>query len=354
MIKRRKTITINVGGIKIGSAFPVRIQSMVKCPTKDIKAVISEIKTLKKAGCEIVRVAIKDSHDAQSVKLIKKKVGIPIVGDIHYNYRLALDVIGYGADKIRINPGNISKEEELKSIIKVAKKRRIPIRIGINSGSLPRMGYESNRINRTVRFAQRYIRLFEKYTFRDIIVSVKCSDVTETVEANRLLSKDCYYPFHLGITAAGPYDTGIIKSSIGIGALLLEGIGDTVRVSLTGESVSEIYAARKILESLDIRRFGPDIISCPTCGRCQVNMVEIVNELKNRICRRRKLSGLSIKIAVMGCEVNGPGEAKDADIGIAFGRGTGLLFCRGKILKRVNAKSSIKELLNLIDRTISS
>ena len=341
MIIRKKTKQIKVGGVKIGGGFPVSIQSMTKVETSNLRAVILQIKSLESAGCDIVRVAVKTIKDAQAVRFIKRKTEIPIVCDIHFDYRLALECIDSGADKIRLNPGNISKREEIGMIIKAAKKREIPIRIGVNSGSTS-VDF--------VKSALDYIKIFEELDFRDIIISLKASDVVKTVEAYRRIAALSDYPLHLGVTASGPYDSGIVKSSIGIGALLLDGIGDTIRVSLTADPVEEIAAAKRILSSLNLRKFGPEIISCPTCGRCQVDLIKIVNELEN------KLTAYSLKlkakepltIAIMGCEVNGPGEAKDADIGIAFGRDSGMLFKKGKIVKKVSSKNAVKELLNLL------
>lgn len=359
---RRKTKVIKVGNVKIGGTNPIRIQSMAKTDTRDAKKTITEIKKLEKAGCEIARVAVKDILAARAIKAIKRKINIPLVADIHFDFRLALESVKNGADKIRVNPGNISKPSELKEIIKAAKSQKIPIRIGLNSGSLyPTDRRQPTRLTRGrltksglksglfVSAALKYIKLFERENFRDIIVSLKSSNVEETVKAYRKLSVLCSYPFHLGITAAGPKDTGIVKSSIGIGALLLDGIGDTIRVSLTGDPVEEVIAAKRILQSLGLRNFGPDIISCPTCGRCQVDLVRIVKEFLDRFHQLSshgngpKIAPLTI--AIMGCEVNGPGEAKEADIGIAFGRGSGVLFKKGKVVKKVKAKEAVKELI---------
>ncbi|NQU94973.1 MAG: flavodoxin-dependent (E)-4-hydroxy-3-methylbut-2-enyl-diphosphate synthase [Candidatus Omnitrophica bacterium] len=341
MIKRRKTRTINVGSVKIGSGQPIRIQSMTKTDTRDTKKTIRQCLELEAAGCEIVRVAIKDMKAAEALKAIKRKINIPLVADIHFDWRLAVLSIKSGADKIRINPGNIKNPAHIKEVIKTAKDAKIPIRIGLNSGSLPRAGF--------IASALKYIKLFEKENFRDIIISLKSSDVTETVNAYRKLAALCNYPFHLGVTAAGAYDAGIVKSSIGIGALLLDGIGDTVRVSLTGDPVQEVIAAKRILQALRLRSFVPEVISCPTCGRCQVNLGAIVNELEVRLsAMKHRHSSDGISIAVMGCEVNGPGEAKVADIGIAFGKNAGILFKKGKIVKKVKTKNATKELLKLL------
>ena len=342
MIKRRKTRQIRVGSIKVGGNAPVSIQSMAKTETADVKAVVAQIKGLEQAGCEIVRVAVKNLDDAAAIKDIKKKIRLPLVADIHFNYKLALRAIESGADKIRLNPGNINKREEMARVLKAAKRARLPIRIGVNSGSIKGRGLVDSALD--------YIKSFEEMDFRDIIISLKSSDVMSTVEAYRSMAGRCDYPLHLGVTAAGPYDEGIVKSSIGIGALLLDGIGDTIRVSLTGDPVDEVIAAKRMLSALNIRRFGPDIISCPVCGRCQVDLLKIVEELE------RKLTAYSLQltakkpvaIAVMGCEVNGPGEAIEADVGIAFGKNSGMLFKNGKILKKVTVKNAVKELLKHI------
>jgi len=362
-MERRKTKTINVGGIKIGSRHPVCIQSMTKTDTRNTKKTIAEIRRLEKTGCELVRIAVKDAAAAKAIKTIKRKIGIPIVADIHFDYRLAIESIKNGADKIRVNPGNISKLTDLKAIIKRAKSRKIPIRIGLNSGSLystgpgqvrhltgGRFGKTGAKADLFVGIALGYIKMFERNGFRDIIISLKSSDVRETVESYRRLAAVCDYPFHLGVTAAGPYDTGIIKSSMGIGALLLDGIGDTIRVSLTADPVEEVIAAKKILQALKMRMFGPDLISCPTCGRSQVDLARIVKDLELRLAAcHSPLAAKSYKsIAVMGCEVNGPGEAREADIGIAFGRNSGILFKKGKIIKKVNAREAVKELIKCV------
>ena len=342
MMKRRKSRQIKIGNVRIGGDVPISIQSMVKLPTSDVKAVSAQIKRLEECGCEIVRVAIKDFDDADAVRQIKRNIRIPLVCDIHFNWRLALKAIANGADKIRLNPGNIKDKEEIAEIAKAAKRARIPIRIGVNSGSTP--------ASRLIDYTINYIKIFEARDFHDIIISIKTSDVVSTVEAYRRIAKLCDYPLHLGVTATGTYDTGIVKSSIGIGALLLDGIGDTIRVSLASDPADEVTAAKRILSALGIRNFGPNIIACPTCGRCQVDLVKMVREIEDR------LSAVSFQpsakrpftIAVMGCEVNGPGEAVIADIGIAFGKDAGILFKKGKIRKKVSTKNAVKELIKLI------
>jgi (E)-4-hydroxy-3-methylbut-2-enyl-diphosphate synthase len=280
------------------------------------------------------------------------------VADIHFDYRLALRAIENGADKIRLNPGNIYKEDEIREVAMAAKKRKIPIRVGANSGSLRSRLRESPQATHgigkgiaqdMVKSVLDYIKILERMDFYDIIVSLKASDVLSTIEAYKLFSKRSKYPLHLGVTAAGAFSTGIVKSSIGIGALLLEGIGDTIRVSLTGDPCEEVLAAKNILQALGLRKFGPEIISCPTCGRCQVDLEKIVKKIEEGIkTQRHKDTKTQIKIAIMGCEVNGPGEAKEADIGIAFGKGAGVLFKKGKILYRVKEQNAIKEILRNI------
>ncbi len=354
------TKQIKVGNVKVGGGAPISIQSMTKTDTRDVSATVRQIKELEKAGCEIIRVAVKDFEAAGAIKAIKRKIKIPLVADIHFDYRLALRAIENGADKIRLNPGNIYKEDEIKEVAMAAKKRKIPIRIGANSGSIKfqikskaqRTEGVEHRAEDMVKSVLDYIKILERMDFYDIIVSLKASDVLSTIEAYRLFSKRSKYPLHLGVTAAGAFSTGIVKSSIGIGALLLEGIGDTIRVSLTGEAIEEVIAAKNILQALELRSFGPEIISCPTCGRCQVDLQGIVNKVALRITNdeRRMTKNCHSKIAIMGCEVNGPGEAKEADIGIACGKGSGVIFKKGKILKRVKENNIVKELIKTIIR----
>jgi (E)-4-hydroxy-3-methylbut-2-enyl-diphosphate synthase len=347
------TRQIKVGNIKIGGGAPISIQSMAKTDTRDVAATIREIKKLEKSGCDIVRVAIKDFEAANAIKSIKRKIKIPLVADIHFDYRLALCAIENGADKIRLNPGNIYKEPEIREVVMAAKKRKIPIRVGANSGSIRnRVKGKGLRANaeELVNPVLNYIKILERMNFYDIIVSLKASDVRSTVEAYKLFSKKSKYPLHLGVTAAGPASTGIVKSSIGIGSLLLGGVGDTIRVSLTGEAVEEVVAAKNILQALELRNFGPEIISCPTCGRCQVDLQDITEKIAAGIRYQvsDKNKNRMLKIAIMGCEVNGPGEAKEADIGIACGKRTGVIFKKGKIVKRVEEKDIVKEILKYI------
>jgi len=345
-IKRRKTRQIKVGSVRIGGGAPVSIQSMTNCDTSDVKSAVAQIRKLEAAGCEIVRVAVKDPEDAAAIANIKKKISVPLVSDIHFDYRLALAAIDSGADKIRINPGNIWKHREISRVAKAAKEARIPIRVGVNSGSAP-----SSTPDALVKAALSCVKVLEDHHFRDIILSLKASGVMPTIEAYRKIASACDYPLHLGVTAAGPYDSGIVKSSIGIGGLLADGIGDTIRVSLTDDPAEEVEVARRILSALNIRRFGPDIISCPTCGRCRVDLVRIVADLESKLnSRRLKTCIAPITVAVMGCEVNGPGEAREADIGIAAGKGSGVLFINGKIVKRVKEKDFTSALVKEIKK----
>lgn len=354
--KRRKTKEILIGDVRIGAGYPISVQSMTKTDTKDVAGTVRQIKALERAGCDIVRVAVGDMLAAEAIGEIKKKTGnLPLVADIHFHYQLALKVIANGIDGIRLNPGNINKREEIKKIVKQAKRFRVPIRVGVNSGSLlPLSRLSSSKPPKTadmmVENAQNYIKLLEDLDFCDIIISLKASNVVDTIEAYRRMAKLCDYPFHLGITATGLKHTGNIRSAIAIGTLLLEGIGDTIRVSLTAKAQEEVKAAQEILTSLGLRCFGPRIISCPTCGRCQVNLIKIVKELERKLAADSELQTkrAAMKIAVMGCVVNGPGEAKDADLGIACGKGSGILFHKGEKVKKVKERDMVKVLLEEI------
>ena len=344
-MERNKSKIISIGKVKVGGSYPVAVQSMTKTRTHDVKATVMQIKELEAAGCRIVRCAVPEEKDALAIKEIKKHVKIPIVADIHFNYRLALMAIGAGADKIRINPGNIGGAERLKAVVSACKERKIPIRIGVNSGSLEKVilnKYRHPTAKALVESGLRNIRILEKLNFNDIVISIKSTSVPVTIEAYRMLSKKVNYPLHIGITEAGISTSGIIKSSVGIGALLAEGIGDTVRVSLTGDPVREVVVAREILRSLELIKTGVEIISCPTCGRCEIDVEEIAEAVQE------KTRGITkpIKIAIMGCAVNGPGEAADADVGLAGGKGTGLIFRAGKIVKKVPESQMVKELMN--------
>ncbi|MDD5565323.1 MAG: flavodoxin-dependent (E)-4-hydroxy-3-methylbut-2-enyl-diphosphate synthase [Candidatus Omnitrophica bacterium] len=344
-IKRRKTRVVKVGTVCVGGAYPIAIQSMTKTKTSHVLETARQIRQLQDAGCEIVRLAVKDNKDAEAITKIKKLATIPLVADIHFDWRLALRAIECGADKIRLNPGNISAEAHIREVVQRAKKAKIPIRIGLNSGSIRKSG---TQVKVMMESCCRYIRVFEKLKFYDTVISLKASDVRTTIEAYRRMAGICDYPFHLGLTATGSPFKGAVQSSIAIASLLLEGIGDTIRVSLTDDPVQEVRTARYILEALGLRRFGPRIISCPTCGRCQVDLVTIVKKLERALERSQMTR--AFRIAVMGCEVNGPGEAMDADIGIAFGRKEGLLFKNGKPLRKVSLRESITVLLEEMRR----
>lgn len=338
---KRKTRIIKIGNKKIGNGFPILVQSMCNTDTKNVASTVKQINDLEAAGCEIIRVAVSDIKSAMAIKEIKKNINIPIVADIHFDYKLAVESAKF-ADKIRINPGNIGSDDKIKKVIDSCRDYQIPLRIGVNSGSLKKDIVKKFRRTSTALYesGKEYIKLFEKLDFDNIIVSMKSSDVVATVEANRLFSKNFNYPIHLGVTEAGPYDIGVIKSSVAIGTLLLEGIGDTIRISLTGEPVREIFAGIELLKALDLRK-GRRFISCPTCARTTVDLIKIANEIEKLTRKRDK----NKKIAVMGCDVNGPGEAKDADIGVACCKGFGYIFKKGKIIKRVKEEEILKEML---------
>jgi len=342
-IVRKKTKIIKIGNTKIGGTYPILIQSMVKTDTANVNAVIAQIKKLTENGCEIVRVSVKNEKQLNALPHIKKAIKIPLVADIHFNHIFALKAVE-NVDKIRINPSNIDPKY-LKTIALEAKKNHIPIRIGINSGSvIKKYGKRNNLIKSMLEEANHTIRLFEGIKFYDTIVSLKASDVVQTVAAYKQFSHLHQYPVHLGVTATGVSYNGVVKSSIGIGSLLLDGIGDTVRVSLSSDPVEEVSVAKMILESLRLRKFGLEVISCPTCGRCQVSLQKIIKGLQKKIIEN-KLDKIPIKLAVMGCEVNGPGEASDADIGVACGKNNAVLFLKGHIIKRVPEKAIVNTLI---------
>ncbi len=342
---RRKTRKIKVGNLFIGGDAPVSIQGMTKTPTSNLNATLSQIRRLEKEGAELIRLAITGDEDIKALSKIIKRAKVPLCADIHFDYKLALKAIGEGIDKIRINPGNITSKKGLKEIALLVKERNIPIRIGVNSGSVKIKG---NIIHSLLEAAKSSIHFFEDLGFFDIVISLKSPDVTLTFNAYQKLAKECNYPFHLGITEAGPGLSGIVKSSIGIGSLLLSGIGDTLRVSLTSPPEEEIRVGKEIIQALCLRHFHPEIISCPTCGRCQIDLFDLVKEIKRGLpaAVSANPSLINKKIAVMGCVVNGPGEAKMADIGIAGGKGSGILFKKGKIIKKVPEKDLARALLS--------
>lgn len=354
-IIRRKAKIIKIGNIRIGGNNPIAIQSMTKTKTADIESTVRQIKELEKLSCEIVRMAVKDNADAKALKEIRKEIKTPLVADIHFNWLFAMEAIESGIDKIRLNPGNIYKKDQVSQIAKAAKLAGIPIRVGLNSGSLPNSSFQKAKPKNTAgimaKNALDYIRILEKCGFYDIVVSLKASNTLDTIEAYRLMSKLCDYPFHLGVTASGLTYLGAIKSSIGIGSLLLQGIGDTIRISLTDEPREEVKVAKLILETVGLRGFGPEIISCPTCGRCEVDLVGVVKELESKLSAMNQgLSTRPLKVAVMGCVVNGPGEAAQADIGVAFGRRDGFLFKKGKPMRKINFNNCVKILLKELER----
>lgn len=347
MNKRRKTRRIYVGEVSIGDGAPVRVQSMTKTDTRDVKATVRQIKQLELAGCEIVRVAVPDDAAAKALGEIRRRIKIPLIADIHFNYKLALEAINQGVDGLRINPGNIGAKWKVKEVVNAAKDRRIPIRIGVNAGSLPKdliEKYGCANSQAMVEAAERHIEILEELDFHDIKVSLKASDVMRTVEAYRAFSSKYDYPLHVGITETGPVPEGVVKSSIGIGLLLLEGIGDTIRVSLTDSPVVEVNVAYEILRTVGLREFGVEIISCPTCGRCEIDIKKMVKQVKRALKNIRE----PIKVAVMGCSVNGPGEAREADFGIAGGRGQGIVFAKGKIIKTVKETELVEALIEEI------
>ncbi len=334
----------------IGGDAPVVVQSMTNTNTRDVKSTVAQIKKLEKAGCEIIRIALPDKEAVSAIPFIKKKINIPLIADIHFNYRFAIDAIKNGVDGIRINPGNIARDK-MKEIIKVAKERDTVIRIGINSGSLQkdlRLKYGSATPDALVESALQNIELFEGHGFDLIKLSLKSSDVPSMIEAYRQIAAKTNYPLHLGVTEAGSLVSSAIKSSIGIGTLLSEGIGDTIRVSVTGDPLSEIPIAYGILRALNMRKVGVEIISCPTCGRCEINLLRLTDRIEKALAGKKDY----IKVALMGCVVNGPGEAADADIGIAGGKGQGTLFKKGKVCKKVQEKDFEKVLLEEISLMI--
>lgn len=351
-IKRKKTRPVHIGDVQVGGGAPIVVQSMTCTDTRDVKATIEQIRRLEGAGCELVRVAIPDREAACALTDIKKAVGIPLIADIHFNHMLALEAIKSGADGIRINPGNIGGKNRIREIISAASERDIAIRIGINAGSLEKemlLKYGGPTSAAMVESALNSIAIFEDMGFHSIKVSLKSSDVATMVDAYRLVSDRTHYPLHLGVTEAGSIISSSVKSSIGIGILLYEGIGDTIRVSVTGDPVTEVDIAYRILRALNIRKVGPDIISCPTCGRCEIDLFKLVNEVEKRLAGMKEY----LKIALMGCVVNGPGEAKEADIGIAGGRGFGILFKKGKVIRKTGEENLVDVLIDEVKKMTS-
>ncbi|MBU5627139.1 flavodoxin-dependent (E)-4-hydroxy-3-methylbut-2-enyl-diphosphate synthase [Oscillibacter sp. MSJ-2] len=342
------TKQLQVGNVLVGGGAPVSIQSMCNTDTRDVEVTVAQIHRLEEAGCEIIRVAIPDEAAARSVDRIKEQISIPLVADIHFNYRYALECARRGVDAIRINPGNIGGGEKVRAVAELCRQKGIPIRIGVNGGSLEkelRQKYNGVTAEALVESAMGHVALLNQFDFDDICISVKCSDVPLTMSAYRLLSERTDYPLHLGVTEAGTPSMGMVKSAIGIGGLLCLGIGDTIRVTLTADPVEEVYAAHKILRAAGLRASGVNLIACPTCGRTRIDLIPIAEEVERRLQNCRK----NITVAVMGCAVNGPGEASAADIGIAGGNGEGILFRKGKLLYKVPQEQLVDALMKEIE-----
>ncbi len=345
----RKSKEVKIGNIAIGGGNPVAVQSMLNIPASDIEGNVRQALELEKIGCQIIRTAVPNSKSTELITALKTNLHIPVVADIHFDYRLALMCAERGADKIRINPGNIGSNDRIKAVVEKCKEKSIPIRIGVNSGSVEKnilQKYGAPTPAAMVESAMYHVKLLEKFDFDDIVISIKSSNVKDMIAAYRLLAEQCTYPLHLGVTEAGTREMGIIKSAVGIGSLLCDGIGDTIRVSLTDNPVNEIYAGINILKAVGLNQSEPYLVSCPTCGRTQIDLISIASEVEKRLQNVHK----PIKVAVMGCVVNGPGEAREADIGIAGGKGEGLIFKKGTIIKKVPESQLIDELFEEIKK----
>jgi len=348
-IIRRQSLKVMVGNVQIGDGADVTVQSMTNTFTKDVKSTVAQILQLEEAGCEIIRVAVADNEDAEAIKEIKKQIHIPIVADIHFDYRLALKSIENGIDKLRINPGNIGSRDRVKKVVEQAKPRNIPIRIGVNAGSIHKeilKKYNAPTSEGMVESALEHVRILEDLDYGNIVISMKGTDIKMTIDAYKSMAKKVNYPLHLGITHAGTLFEGSIRSAIGVGSLLADGIGDTIRISLTDEPKEEVKVAREILKSLNLRNFGINYITCPTCGRTNIQLIELSKKIQEG------LKGINkpLTVAIMGCAVNGPGEARQADIGIAGGKGEALLFKGGEIIGKVKEEEIVKRLLEEIDK----
>lgn len=348
-VKRRESRKIKLGNTFIGGNSEILVQSMLNIPASDIEGSVSQAKELAAAGCQVIRFAVPDENALNLIEPIKNAVDVPLVADIHFDYRLALGAVEHGIDKIRINPGNIGDDSRVKAVANACKAKNIPIRIGVNSGSLEKeilAKYGSPTPEAMVESAMYHARLLEKFDFEDIVISIKSSNVNTMIAAYELAASECDYPLHLGVTEAGTERMGIIKSSVGIGSLLTHGIGDTIRVSLTDSPVKEVFAGFDILKAIGFKNDSPYLISCPTCGRTKIDLVSLAKQVEERLRDCKK----PIKVAVMGCIVNGPGEAKEADIGIAGGDGCGLIFKKGEILRKVDEKDLLEELMKEIEK----
>jgi len=349
---RRASRAIRIGDVTVGGGAPIVVQSMAKTDTRDARATVDQIRRLEECGCQLVRVAVPDREAAEALPAIKRGIAIPLIADIHFDYRLALLALEAGVDGLRINPGNIGDRERVKKVVVAAKEREVPIRIGVNFGSLFRTGprhhekQESAIVDQMVSAALEQVEICESLDFDLIKVSLKAFDVPTTIEANRAVAQRMPYPLHLGITEAGTPKTGVIRSAVGIGILLHEGIGDTIRVSLSGDPCQEVIAGYEILKSLDLSQRGPTLISCPSCGRAEVDIIGLANAVEERLSKMDK----PIKVAVMGCVVNGPGEARDADVGIACGKGRGVIFRKGKQVRTVEERDFLTALMAEVER----
>ena len=349
---RRHSNEVKIGNLKIGGNNPILVQSMLSIPSYDIENSVKQAIKLKQAGCEILRIAIPDKDSIKLIDAIKNAVDIPLVADIHFDYKLALESVAAGIDKIRINPGNIGNEDKIKAVAIACKNKNIPIRIGVNSGSVERKileKYSGPTPEAMCESALYNANLLEKFDFNDIVISIKSSSVRRMAESYQMIAEKCNYPLHLGVTEAGTKTMGTIKSAIGIGSLLLDGIGDTIRVTLTDDPIEEVKAGFNILKALELRECGITFISCPTCGRTRIDIIKISKEIENLLKNNKS----NLKVAVMGCVVNGPGEAKEADIGIAGGDGYGVIFKKGKVFKKVEEENLVKELVSEIKNMTS-
>lgn len=348
-MERRKSRKVKIGNLYIGGGEHIAVQSMLNVPAHDVEGNVRQALALEKAGCEIIRVSVPDKEAVKTVEALKAAVKAPVVADIHFDYKLALDSLAAGVDKIRLNPGNIGSDDRVKAVADECLRKGVPIRIGVNSGSLEKeilAKYGSPTPEAMCESAMYHVRLLEKFDFDNIVISIKSSDVQKMYEAYELLAEKCDYPLHLGVTEAGTQRMGLIKSAIGIGGLLLRGIGDTIRVSLTADPVNEVYAGFDILKAAGLLTGTPTLVSCPTCGRTKIDLISIASQVEEHLRSVKK----DIKVAVMGCAVNGPGEAREADIGIAGGDGCGLIFKKGEIIRKVPEEDIVTELLSEIEK----
>lgn len=353
MTERRKTRRITVGGVPVGGGSPVTVQSMTNTPTADVPATVAQIRELAATGCEIVRVAVPDMDSADAVAEIRKSIEVPLIADIHFDWRLALKALDSGADGLRLNPGNIGSRERIKEVVSAASERKVPIRIGVNAGSLEKdilKKYGHPTAEALVESATRHVRILEDLGYQEMKISMKASSVPLTVEAYRLLSSEVDYPLHIGVTEAGTFFSGTVKSAAGLGTLLSEGIGDTLRVSLTGDPVDEVRVGWQILKALELRRRGVNVISCPTCGRVKYDCAGVATELEDRLSHIAE----PLNVAVMGCVVNGPGEAMESDVGVAGGDGVGLIYVKGKAVRKVPEAELVDALVEEVEKILEA